>query len=133
MGRLESPSKALDFFNIQDFKSKFNIDNVNIILQWRAITMSLNHGLWGGWKVETEGGNWNCPFEIELCCPGCGGNAESIDSVERKQEMGVIHWSCQEFMRLCKVHLFNGCHKWQRELRQATGRLSPLGPCDDPC
>lgn len=24
--------------------------------------------------------------------------------------------SCQESMKLYKVHLFDGCHKWQREL-----------------
>lgn len=30
--------------------------------------------------------------------------------------MGAIKSSYQEFMRLCKVPLFNSCHKWQREL-----------------
>lgn len=77
---MENPYKSLDFVKIQDLESKSNIDNVNIILQWRAITISLNRSLWGGWKVETEGGKWNCPFEIELCHPGCGRNAESMDS-----------------------------------------------------
>lgn len=28
--------------------------------------------------------------------------------------MGALQRSCQEFMRLCKVHLFDGCQKWQR-------------------
>ena len=49
---------------------------------------------------------------------------------ERKQEMGAFYnveccnvefysvecSSCQESMKLYKVHLFDGCHKWQREL-----------------
>lgn len=38
----------------------------------------------------------------------------SVVSGESKQEMGALQRSCQEFMRLCKVHLFNGCQKWQR-------------------
>lgn len=49
--------------------------------------------------------------------------------------MGILPRSCQEFMRLCKVHLLDGCHSgaesWASALeREATRRLSLPGPCD---
>ena len=100
------------FLSFCDFESKIN---VNIILQCRPKAIPLNGEVLGRLEGGNRVGKQNCSFETELCLPGCGGNAESICSqLGKERKMGALQRSCQEFMRLCKVHLFHGCQKWQR-------------------
>lgn len=82
----------------------------------------------GRWKQR--GGKWNCPFETELCHPGCGGNAESICSQLGRESKS---WGTTEELPGIHGALQSSSVPWLPPMAKRAGpqlwRGRPLGDC----